>query len=50
MSFARLIRRPAPASYNATQFSNPLHIGLLKGDMNVLAFDPSYVLATLVRP
>lgn len=36
--------------YNATQFGNPLHADILKGDMNVLAFDLSYVLATLVRP
>jgi hypothetical protein len=36
--------------YNASQFGNPLHAGILKGDMNVLAFDLSYVLATLAGP
>lgn len=36
--------------YNTTLFGNPLHAGILKGDMNVVAFDLSYVLATLVRP
>ena len=36
--------------YNASQFGNALHAGILKGDMNVLTFDLSYVLATLVGP
>jgi hypothetical protein len=36
--------------YNASQFGNALHTGILKGDMNVLTFDPSYVLATLAGP
>ena len=36
--------------YNAAQFGNPLHTGILKGDMNILSFDPSYVLATLAGP
>jgi hypothetical protein len=36
--------------YNASQFGNPWHAGILKGDMNVLAFDLSYVLATLAGP
>lgn len=37
-------------AYNTTQFGNPLHAGILRGDMNILVFDPSYVLATLVGP
>lgn len=36
--------------YNAAQFGNPLHAGILKGNMNILRLDPSYVLATLTRP
>ena len=36
--------------YNASQFGNALHTGILKGDMNILAFAPSYVLATLAGP
>ncbi len=36
--------------YNAAQFGNPLHAGILQGSMNVLAFDASYALATLVGP
>ena len=36
--------------YNASQFGNALHTGILKGDMNVLTFDLSYVLATLAGP
>jgi len=36
--------------YNATQFGNPLHAGILKGDMNILTVNLSYVLAALVRP
>jgi hypothetical protein len=35
-------------AYNTTQFGNPLHAGLLKGNLNILSFDSSYVLATLV--
>lgn len=36
--------------YNAAQFGNPLHAGILKGDMNIVRFDSSYVLATLAGP
>lgn len=36
--------------YNLTQFGNPLHAGMLKGNMNLLTFDLSYVLSVLVRP
>ena len=36
--------------YNASQFGNALYTGILKGDMNILAFAPSYVLATLAGP
>jgi hypothetical protein len=36
--------------YNAAQFGNPLHAGILKGNMNIVRFDPSYALATLVGP
>ena len=36
--------------YNATQFGNPLHAGILQGNMNIVRFDPSYVLATLAGP
>lgn len=36
--------------YNAAQFGNPLHAGILKGDMNSVRFDPSYLLATLAGP
>jgi hypothetical protein len=37
-------------TYNATQFGNPLHAGILQGDMNIVRFDASYVLATLAGP
>lgn len=36
--------------YNAAQFGNPLHAGILQGDLNIVRFDASYVLATLVGP
>jgi hypothetical protein len=36
--------------YNATQFGNPLHAGILQGNMNIVRFDASYVLVTLVGP
>jgi hypothetical protein len=36
--------------YNATQFGNPLHAGILQGNMNTVRFDPSYILATLAGP
>jgi cytochrome c oxidase subunit IV len=37
-------------AYNATQFGNPLHTGILQGNMNIVRFDASYVLATLAGP
>jgi len=36
--------------YNTTQFGNPFHAGILRGNMNILTFNLSYVLAALVRP
>lgn len=36
--------------YNWFQFGNPWYVGMLKGNMSVLTFDTSYVLATLVEP
>ncbi len=36
--------------YNTTQFGAPLHAGILKGDMNILTVNPSYILATLAGP
>ena len=37
-------------AYNAAQFGNALHTGILKGNMSSLSFVPAYVLATLVEP
>jgi hypothetical protein len=36
--------------YNLTQFGNLWHAGIFKGNMNLLAFDLSYLLSVLVRP
>lgn len=36
--------------YNTTQFGNPLHAGILRGNMSIVGFDASYALATLVGP
>lgn len=37
-------------AYNTAQFGNPLHAGILRGNMNLLAFDAAYVWATLAAP
>lgn len=36
--------------YNTTQFGNPLHIAILKGDMNILSFNPSYIASVMIAP
>jgi hypothetical protein len=35
--------------YNTTQFGNPLHMAILKGDMNQLTINVSFVLAACRR-
>ena len=37
-------------AYNASQFGDPLHLGILQGDINRIAFDWRYVVANLVHP
>lgn len=34
--------------YNYSQFGNPLHFGILNGDINQLGFDPGYIYANLI--
>lgn len=36
--------------YNLSQFGNPFHVGILEGDINLLAFDWSYIYANLFSP
>lgn len=36
--------------YNFSQFGNPLHFGILKGDINQIGFDLNYVFASLLNP
>ncbi len=36
--------------YNFSQFGNPLHFGILTGDINQIGFDFSYVFANLLNP
>jgi hypothetical protein len=36
--------------YNASQFGDPLHLGILQGDINRIALDWRYVVANLVHP
>ncbi len=38
------------ASFNLTQFGTPFHLGILRGDINVLAFDPGYIYDNLIHP
>ena len=37
-------------AYNTTQFGNPFQTAILKGDMNQMTFNASFVLAVLIRP
>ncbi|MBI2839312.1 MAG: hypothetical protein HYX75_13430 [Acidobacteria bacterium] len=36
--------------YNSHQFGTPFHLGVLKGDINRIAFDPTFILANLIHP
>lgn len=36
--------------YNYSQFGSPFHFGILKGDINQIGFDLSYVFANLLNP
>lgn len=36
--------------YNFTQFGNPFHLGILKGDINLISFDLGYIYANLFNP
>jgi hypothetical protein len=37
-------------AYNAAQFGTPLHLGILKGDINSMAVDASYIADSLAHP
>jgi len=36
--------------YNLSQFGNPFHLGILKGDINLISFDWGYIYANLFNP
>lgn len=36
--------------YNLSQFGNPFHVGILKGDINLISFELDYVYANLFNP
>jgi len=37
-------------TYNAAQFGNLFHVGILRGNMNILTFEADYVFAGLLAP
>ncbi len=37
-------------AYNLSQFGNPFHLGLFKGDINLISFDLGYIYANLFNP
>jgi len=36
--------------YNFSQFGNPFHLGILRGDINLISFDLGYIYANLFNP
>jgi len=36
--------------YNFSQYGNPFHLGILKGDINLISFDLGYIYANLFNP
>lgn len=36
--------------YNFSQFGNPFHLGILRGDINLISFDLGYIYANLLHP
>ena len=36
--------------YNLSQFGNPFHLGILKGDINLISFDLRYIYTNLFHP
>jgi len=38
------------SAYNFAQFGTPLHLGILRGDINILAFRADYIVDNLVHP